>query len=38
MSLDDDDLDIPIEFQRGGRLRATAGARLGWSKELRVNG
>ncbi|XP_077994196.1 liprin-beta-1-like isoform X2 [Glandiceps talaboti] len=31
---DEDDYDA---FKRGGRLRATAGARLGWSKDFKSN-
>ncbi|XP_071954632.1 liprin-beta-1-like isoform X4 [Antedon mediterranea] len=33
-----DDEEAPMGFQRGGRLRATAGARLGWSRDIKSNG
>ncbi|XP_033107076.1 liprin-beta-1-like isoform X3 [Anneissia japonica] len=33
-----DDEEAPMGFQRGGRLRATAGARLGWSRDIKTNG
>ncbi|XP_022082864.1 liprin-beta-1-like isoform X2 [Acanthaster planci] len=33
---DEEEEDVPVEFRRGGRFRATAGPRLGWTG-LRVN-